>query len=223
MNYVGEIKIFAGGYVPSGWLECDGSALPIPKYKDLFSVIGFDFTERNKSGSSGGAGRTTDVYFNLPKQRSLLPNTKFIICVEGYFSTEDRLAIIETTYSDLVDAGKITEPRDVKIKTFQDNLEYYEEGGKWDNFDTQNGGYKSIVYSIGPRFNYIVEGCYIDVQDNQLVEAFFNTKTGVYYVDINYTEYFDGRDEFYQELTPRYRKVVQIGNKGEVIQQTYCG
>ncbi|HTB21216.1 MAG TPA: tail fiber protein [bacterium] len=38
--YVGEIRMFGGTFVPSGWLPCDGSLLSIPEYQVLFTVIG---------------------------------------------------------------------------------------------------------------------------------------------------------------------------------------
>ena len=37
--YIGEIRPFAFGDVPEGWLLCDGGLLPIEKYQQLFSVI----------------------------------------------------------------------------------------------------------------------------------------------------------------------------------------
>ena len=29
MVYIGEIRLFAGPFVPVGWAECDGATLPI--------------------------------------------------------------------------------------------------------------------------------------------------------------------------------------------------
>lgn len=39
-EYMGEIRLFAGGYAPHGWLLCDGSAYPISQYEALYSLIG---------------------------------------------------------------------------------------------------------------------------------------------------------------------------------------
>ncbi len=55
---VGVIQAFAGSTSPSGWLECDGSAISRTTYADLFAVIGTTF--------GSGDGSTT---FNLPDLR----------------------------------------------------------------------------------------------------------------------------------------------------------
>jgi len=55
---VGVIQAFAGSTSPSGWLECDGSAISRTTYADLFAVIGTTF--------GAGDGSTT---FNLPDLR----------------------------------------------------------------------------------------------------------------------------------------------------------
>jgi microcystin-dependent protein len=60
-NYIGEIRLFAGDYVPENWLKCDGSPLPISRYDVLFTLIGTTY---------GGDGVTT---FNLPDLRSRVP------------------------------------------------------------------------------------------------------------------------------------------------------
>lgn len=56
-NYMGEIRLFAGNYVPVGWVLCDGRSLQISQYSALFSLIGATY---------GGDGRTT---FNIPDLR----------------------------------------------------------------------------------------------------------------------------------------------------------
>jgi len=38
--YVGEIRLFAGPYVPDGWVACAGQTLPISGNQELFTVIG---------------------------------------------------------------------------------------------------------------------------------------------------------------------------------------
>lgn len=52
--FVGEIRLFPFGFVPQGWLPCDGRELRIQQYVALFSII---------SNKFGGDGRTT---FHLP-------------------------------------------------------------------------------------------------------------------------------------------------------------
>ncbi|MER7276980.1 tail fiber protein [Dactylosporangium sp. NPDC000244] len=59
--FVGEIRMFAGGYAPSGWLECAGQLLAIADYELLFNLIGTTF---------GGDGQTT---FALPDLRGRAP------------------------------------------------------------------------------------------------------------------------------------------------------
>jgi microcystin-dependent protein len=59
--YVGEIRLFAGNFAPSGWNFCDGSQLAISEYSTLFNLIGTTY---------GGNGVTT---FNLPDLRSRVP------------------------------------------------------------------------------------------------------------------------------------------------------
>ena len=53
----GCVSAFGGATAPSGWLECDGSAVSRTTYADLFAVIGTTF--------GVGDGSTT---FNLPNQ-----------------------------------------------------------------------------------------------------------------------------------------------------------
>ncbi|MET0395070.1 MAG: tail fiber protein [Chitinophagaceae bacterium] len=52
--FLGEIKAFAGTYIPDGWLPCDGTMLPVSKYSALFSLLGTTY---------GGDGQTN---FALP-------------------------------------------------------------------------------------------------------------------------------------------------------------
>ena len=59
--YVGEIRIFAGNFAPSGWAFCDGTTLPIDQNTVLFQLLGTTY---------GGDGETT---FNLPDLRGRVP------------------------------------------------------------------------------------------------------------------------------------------------------
>lgn len=52
--FVGEIRIFSGGFVPVGWAECNGQLLSIYNNTALFSLLGTTY---------GGDGKTT---FALP-------------------------------------------------------------------------------------------------------------------------------------------------------------
>jgi microcystin-dependent protein len=59
--YVGEIRIFAGNFPPSGWMFCEGQLLPISENETLFQLIGTTY---------GGDGQST---FGLPDLRGRIP------------------------------------------------------------------------------------------------------------------------------------------------------
>ena len=59
--YVGEIRMFAGNFAPSGWLFCEGQLLPISENPTLFQLIGTTY---------GGDGEST---FALPDLRGRIP------------------------------------------------------------------------------------------------------------------------------------------------------
>ena len=59
--FVGEIRIFAGNFAPTGWAFCNGQLLPISQNTALFSIIGTAY---------GGNGVST---FALPDLRGRVP------------------------------------------------------------------------------------------------------------------------------------------------------
>jgi microcystin-dependent protein len=59
--FTGEIRLFAGNYVPQGWLACDGSLQSIQDYAALYSLIGTIY---------GGNGTSN---FALPDLRGRVP------------------------------------------------------------------------------------------------------------------------------------------------------
>ena|ERR1022692_3560582 len=59
--YVGEIRMFAGNFAPSGWAFCAGQLLAIAENDTLFNLIGTTY---------GGDGQST---FALPDLRSRVP------------------------------------------------------------------------------------------------------------------------------------------------------
>ncbi|MEM9763711.1 MAG: tail fiber protein [Pseudomonadota bacterium] len=59
--FIGEIRPFAFGFAPSGWLPCEGQLLSVSKYSTLFTVVGTRF---------GGDGHTS---FALPDLRGAAP------------------------------------------------------------------------------------------------------------------------------------------------------
>ena len=58
---IGETRMFAGTFAPSGWAFCEGQLLAISQHDALFAVLGTIY---------GGDGRTT---FGLPDLRGRLP------------------------------------------------------------------------------------------------------------------------------------------------------
>ncbi len=59
--FLGEIGIFAFGFAPKGWAQCNGQLLPINQNQPLFSILGTTY---------GGDGR---VNFGLPDLRGRVP------------------------------------------------------------------------------------------------------------------------------------------------------
>lgn len=59
--YVGEIRMFAGNFAPSGWLFCEGQLIAISENETLFNLIGTTY---------GGDGQQT---FALPDLRGRVP------------------------------------------------------------------------------------------------------------------------------------------------------
>lgn len=58
---LGEIRLFAGDYVPEGWALCDGEMLEIDEYRELYTVIGDTY------------GSDTEDFFGLPDLRGRVP------------------------------------------------------------------------------------------------------------------------------------------------------
>ena len=59
--YVGEVRLFAGNFAPSGWAFCDGQLVSIAENETLFNLIGTTY---------GGDGQTT---YALPDLRGRVP------------------------------------------------------------------------------------------------------------------------------------------------------
>jgi len=59
--FLGEIKLFAGNYVPAGWMFCEGQLLPIAPNQALFAIMGTTF---------GGNGVNN---FAIPDLRGAVP------------------------------------------------------------------------------------------------------------------------------------------------------
>lgn len=61
LPFVGEVRMFAGGFAPEGWAVCDGQTLPIMQNQALFSLLGNTY---------GGDGTSV---FALPDLRGASP------------------------------------------------------------------------------------------------------------------------------------------------------
>jgi len=60
-SYVGEIRLFAGNFAPTGWALCQGQLMPISENPALFDLIGTTY---------GGDGQST---FQLPDLAGRIP------------------------------------------------------------------------------------------------------------------------------------------------------
>lgn len=60
-TFIGEIKLFAGNFIPEGWLACQGQTLGVGSYPGLAGLLGAYY---------GGNGTTT---FGLPDLRGRTP------------------------------------------------------------------------------------------------------------------------------------------------------
>lgn len=94
---IGEIRMLAGDTIPSGWVACDGSTLPINSQNiALYSVLGTTY---------GGDGQ---AYFNLPDFRARAPMHVGEIDVESPPDwTEKQIPLIESMERADVARGQI--------------------------------------------------------------------------------------------------------------------
>lgn len=49
--FIGEIRLLANNFTPSGWLSCTGETFPIHQYEALFAVIGVRFGGNVNAGN----------------------------------------------------------------------------------------------------------------------------------------------------------------------------
>jgi microcystin-dependent protein len=64
--FIGEIRLFASSFIPSGWINCDGRTLQIFEYQALYSVIGNTY--------GGSVTSRTFALPNLNGAAGALPN-----------------------------------------------------------------------------------------------------------------------------------------------------
>jgi len=108
--FLSEIKIFAFGWPPRDWAQCDGQILPISQNESLYSLLGTRY---------GGDGRTS---FALPDMRGRTP----MHAKGGTYSFGQKSGVESVT---LTDAQLPTHEHSVKATsenadtdTFTDNI-----------------------------------------------------------------------------------------------------
>lgn len=62
-NIIGEIRLFAGGTIPAGWLQCNGQVQLKTDYPDLYAVIGDTYSF---PGDPAGYFRTPHLAARFP-------------------------------------------------------------------------------------------------------------------------------------------------------------
>jgi microcystin-dependent protein len=87
--FVGEIRMFAGNFAPSGWAFCNGQLMPISQNEALFNLIGTTY---------GGDGVST---FALPSLQSRVPihmgtDRQGTVWVEGQISGTENVTLLVT-------------------------------------------------------------------------------------------------------------------------------
>jgi microcystin-dependent protein len=91
-DLIGEVRPFARGELPEGWMPCDGSELVIAEQQPLFALLGWRF---------GGDRRTT---FRVPAlwSNASRPAPKVIygIAVNGLYPTKDD-TMLEATVGEI--------------------------------------------------------------------------------------------------------------------------
>ena len=83
-NFLGEIRLFAFGQAPRGWVVCDGRILPISTYQALFSLLGIQY---------GGDGKTT---FAIPDLRGRVPVQKSTSLPQGMNGGSESVTLTNT-------------------------------------------------------------------------------------------------------------------------------
>jgi microcystin-dependent protein len=83
-NFIGEVRLFAFGRVPSGWVVCDGRILPIATNQALFALLGTQY---------GGDGRTT---FAIPDLRGRIPVQKSASLPQGSKGGSESVTLTNT-------------------------------------------------------------------------------------------------------------------------------
>lgn len=79
--FIGEIRMFASNYCPTGWQKADGTLLPISIYEALFALIGTTY---------GGDGQTTFALPAVKPVTTLINGAPYTTCIalQGIFPSQ---------------------------------------------------------------------------------------------------------------------------------------
>ena len=111
--YLGEVRMFAGGFAPVGWALCNGQMLAISANESLFQLIGTTY---------GGDGQNT---FGLPDLRSRVPvhmGSNYIIGQQAGVESVTLLATQMPKHSHIVNATNSGEVLAPATNTFPPHL-----------------------------------------------------------------------------------------------------
>jgi microcystin-dependent protein len=151
MNYIGEIRIFTGDFNPPGFIDCDGSILPIALYRELFLVIGYKYNERGST--------RTEKYFQLPNFLGLdykskdfttkdftttKQGSKFIICVEGYFPRSEAKNAHDIKTAQVISKGNLDSSfEDITAKRINKYKNTDDFDSEWGNYNPNTDEFES--------------------------------------------------------------------------------
>ncbi len=70
---LGSIKLFAGNFIPEGYVECNGQLLSVGQYQAVYAIL----------GNTYGGNYATN--FAVPKMTPPMDGMKYIMAVRGIF------------------------------------------------------------------------------------------------------------------------------------------
>ncbi|MDO8186377.1 tail fiber protein [Conexibacter sp. JD483] len=147
--FVGEIKVWAGNFAPTGYATCAGQLLPISQNTALFSLLGTMY---------GGDGKST---FALPDLQGRVPlhvdNSQYF---QGEQAGSDSVTLIEAEMArhnhvvnvNQVDTANLTQPGPNRIIAQSRNGNAFQTSGT-DNAVAMNPNAISVAGQTQPHSN----------------------------------------------------------------------
>jgi microcystin-dependent protein len=86
---IGEIRLFAGDFAPTGWMFCDGAELRIRQCQAVFSILDIQYGKESSYSYNS-------MTFHLPNLAPAVENDggkfpiRYIICIDGMYPNLDR-------------------------------------------------------------------------------------------------------------------------------------